>query len=281
MPILQNSLLKATKKQNLLLYCEIRTSDINFNTKVEILLERCIMIKIAICDDEQNSRAYLKQLVLRQRILGEDALDYEIAEFSSGTELLNASEEFDILFLDIDLKEELTGMELARIIRNCSKEKQPIIIFISGYKEYVFDAFDVDAFHYLLKPINNEKFTYVFEKAYRQRTNYAEQKIKKVQLKSGTLNKVVSIDELFFVESQDHKVMLHTNQSVFEYYAKISDLEMQLEEEFFRIHKGYLLNLAYIDHYTKTEVVLKNGERLPISKYKYADFVKAYLRFMT
>lgn len=239
------------------------------------------MIQIAICDDEENSRAYLKQLVLRQRVLDEYAQDYEIVEFSSGTELLNTSNEFDILFLDIDLKEERTGMELARIIRNRSKEKQPIIIFISGYKEYVFDAFDVDAFHYLLKPIDNEKFTNVFEKAYRQRKSFAEPKIKKVQLKSGTLNKVVSIDELFFVESQNHKVMLHTNQGVFEYYAKISDLEMQLEEEFFRIHKGYLLNLAHIDHYTKTEVVLKNGERLPISKYKYADFVKAYLCFMT
>ena len=76
-------------------------------------------------------------------------------------------------------------MEVARILRNHSKEKQPIIIFISGYKEYVFDAFDVDAFHYLLKPINNEKFTNVFEKAYRQRTDDTEQKIKKVHLKSG------------------------------------------------------------------------------------------------
>lgn len=239
------------------------------------------MIQIAICDDEQNSRAYLKQLVLRQSILGKDAQDYEIVEFSSGTELLNASKEFDILFLDIDLKEELTGMELARILRNRSKEKQPLIIFISGYKEYVFDAFDVDAFHYLLKPIEDEKFTNVFEKAYRQRMNYVEPKRKNVHLKSGTLNKVVSIDELFFVESQNHKVMLHSIQGVFEYYAKISDLETQLEEDFFRIHKGYLLNLAYIDHYTKTEVVLKNGKILPISKYKYADFVKAYLRFMT
>ena len=127
------------------------------------------MIQIVICDDEENSRAYLKQLVLKQRVLDEYAQDYEIVEFSSGTELLNASNEFDILFLDIDLKEELTGMELARIIRNRSKEKQSIIIFISGYKEYVFDAFDVEAFHYLLKPIDNEKFTNVFEKAYRER----------------------------------------------------------------------------------------------------------------
>jgi len=126
------------------------------------------MIQIVICDDEENSRAYLKQLVLKQRVLDEYAQDYEIVEFSSGTELLNASNEFDILFLDIDLKEELTGMELARIIRNRSKEKQSIIIFISGYKEYVFDAFDVEAFHYLLKPIDNEKFTNVFEKVYRE-----------------------------------------------------------------------------------------------------------------
>ena len=96
------------------------------------------MIQIAICDDEQNSRAYLKQLVLKQRVLDENAQDYEIVEFSSGTELLNASKEFDILFLDIDLKEERTGMEVARILRNHSKEKQPIIIFISGLTQTIF-----------------------------------------------------------------------------------------------------------------------------------------------
>lgn len=105
------------------------------------------MIQIAICDDEQNSRAYLKQLLLQQNVFHRDVEEFvcEIAEFSSGTELLDFQKDVDILFLDVDLKEESSGMELARILRNRTTQNQPIIIFVSGHKEYVFDAFDVDA----------------------------------------------------------------------------------------------------------------------------------------
>ena len=63
-------------------------------------------------------------------------------------------------------------------------------------------------------------------------------------------------------------------------YAKIGDLETELQGQFFRVHKGYLVNLSYVDGYTKTEVSLTNGEKLLISKYKYRDFAKAHLHFL-
>lgn len=65
-----------------------------------------------------------------------------------------------------------------------------------------------------------------------------------------------------------------------EYYARLSDLEQELSGYFYRIHKGYLVNLAYVDEYTKSKVTLLNGTKLMISKYKYTEFVKAYLKFM-
>ena len=65
-----------------------------------------------------------------------------------------------------------------------------------------------------------------------------------------------------------------------EYYAKLSDLELELSGQFYRIHKGYLVNLSYIDEYTRNEVMLQSGKRLIISKYKYTEFVKVYLAFM-
>ena len=74
--------------------------------------------------------------------------------------------------------------------------------------------------------------------------------------------------------------MEYMNEEELEYYAKLGDLEEELQGQFFRIHKGYLVNLACIDEYNKTEVTLVNGDKLLISKYKYPDFVKAYLRYM-
>ncbi len=88
------------------------------------------------------------------------------------------------------------------------------------------------------------------------------------------------------MENQGHKILIYTKDREqaglrrLEYYAKMGDLEEELRGCFFRIHKGYLVNLACVDEYSKTEVLLANGDKLPLSKYKYEDFVKAYLRFM-
>ena len=84
----------------------------------------------------------------------------------------------------------------------------------------------------------------------------------------------------YYIESSNHKVELHLKDGEFVCYAKIGDLELELQDQFFRIHKGYLVNLAYVAGYSKTEVTLANGERLLLSKYKYQDFVKAYLHFL-
>ena len=99
-------------------------------------------------------------------------------------------------------------------------------------------------------------------------------------LQSANTSRTIPLDTIYYIESSDHKVVLHLRDGEFTCYAKIRDLELELQNRFFRIHKGYLVNLSYVDGYSKTEVTLKNGERLLLSKYKYQDFIKAYLRFL-
>ena len=236
------------------------------------------MIQIAICDDEENSREYLKVLIKQ----AEDVLgtSYQISEFSNGKDLLDAQTEWDLLFLDIELNETLSGMDMAKLLRSRASKREQILIFVTGFKEYVFDAFDVDAFHYLIKPVDKEKFLSVFQKAIQQINTKKESQVKTIHIQNGMRNKIISTDDVFYIESQNHKILLHTKNGIFDDYARIRDLEEQLQGQFFRIHKGYLVNFVYLAHYTKTEVVLTNGDILPLSKYKYADFVKAYLRFM-
>ena len=99
-------------------------------------------------------------------------------------------------------------------------------------------------------------------------------------LRSASTSRTVPLDSIRYIESSDHKVVLHLRDGEFACYAKIRDLERELQGRFFRIHKGYLVNLSYVDGYSKTEVTLTNGETLFLSKYKYQDFVRAYLRFL-
>lgn len=232
------------------------------------------MIRIAICDDEKNIRTYLSSLVRKQNI------ECEITEYASTGEYLSDQKEHDLLFLDIEMKSAVSGMSMAKQIRATELTKQPIIIFVTGYEKYVYDAFDVGAFQYLLKPIDERKFAQVFRRATEQIISEAEQQKKALVIQYANTSKAIPLDHIYYLESQSHKVVIHMKEEELEYYAKIGELEEELQGLFFRIHKGYLVNLACIDEYNKTEVTLVNGDKLLISKYKYPDFVKAYLRYM-
>ena len=233
------------------------------------------MIRIAICDDETNIRAYLTSLIRAQ------SCPCEIAECASAGDLLAGHREMDLLFLDIELNGTgPDGMALARQIRERTSGTQPVIIFVTGYERYVFDAFDVGAFQYLLKPVDEEKFAQVFARAIAQIEAGRMKPARVLTFQSAGVSRSVPPDSITYIESSNHKVVLHLKDGEFTCYAKIRDLESELQGQFFRIHKGYLVNLAYVEGYNKTELTLTNGEKLLISKYRYREFVKAHLRFL-
>lgn len=231
------------------------------------------MIKIAICDDEANARAYLASLIKAQ------GCTCEISEYSSADDCLKSRQEYDLLFLDIELNSGADGMDIAREIRK-SQIKQPVIVFVTGYEKYVFDAFDVGAFQYLLKPVNEEKFAEIFKRAVKQILSEDGKKRRTLTLRTAHETRTVPLDSIRYIESSNHKVILHLTDGEFACYAKIGELETELQGQFFRIHKGYLVNLSYVSGYSRTELTLTNGDKLLLSKYKYQDFVKAYLRFL-
>nr|WP_325294052.1 LytTR family DNA-binding domain-containing protein [uncultured Oscillibacter sp.] len=235
------------------------------------------MIRIAICDDEAPTRAYLASLIRAQDC------PCEVVEYASPGDCLADYRGIDLLFLDIELNAAgLDGMALARQIREGNSAAQPVIIFVTGYERYVFDAFDVGAFQYLLKPVDEEKFAQVFARAVEQieAGRVQPQLSHALTLQSAGTSRTVPLDSIYYIESSNHKVVLRLKDGEFSCYAKIRDLEAELGDQFCRVHKGYLVNLAYVEGYSKTELTLTNGEKLLISKYKYQDFVKAYLRFV-
>ena len=233
------------------------------------------MIRTAICDDEPQIRADLAALIRAQ------PFSCEIVEYASAGDCLADGREVDLLFLDVELDAAgMDGMALAARIRERYSDVRPVIIFVTGYERYVFDAFDVGAFQYLLKPVDEEKFAQVFARAVEQIGAGRETLARTLTLQSAGTSRTVPLDSIYYIESSNHKVVLRLKDGEFSCYAKIRDLEAELGDQFFRVHKGYLVNLAYVEGYSKTELTLTNGEKLLISKYKYQDFVKAYLRFV-
>lgn len=231
------------------------------------------MIRTAICDDQPDTRTALAALVRAQ------PYPCDLVEYASAAECLADPQPPDLLFLDIGLGPAgPDGMALARRMRERGGAQQPVIIFVTGYDRYVFDAFDVGAFQYLLKPVDEQKFAEVFARA--AALLEARRSPRALTLRFAHASKTVPVDAIRYIESSGHKVTLHLREGEFSCYAKLNELEAELQGSFFRIHKGYLVNLAYLSSYTRAEVTLTSGERLLLSKYKYRDFVKAYLRFL-
>ena len=103
-------------------------------------------------------------------------------------------------FLDIEMNDSssgMDGMKMAKRIRGMELTRQPIIIFVTGYEKYVYDAFDVDAFQYLLKPIDERKFAEVFSRAAGRILFEAEQKKKTLAIQCGSESKVIPLDNIY------------------------------------------------------------------------------------
>ena len=205
-------------------------------------------MNIAICDDEENIRIYIRKLIQKQETF------CKITEFSSGKELLEFqdetnAEEIDILFLDISMGDE-DGMTVAKQLRS-QMESNFEQVFEQTIREY----------QYLMAK--------------------KKEKPKEVLVRNGNRTRSVSADDIYYIESSNRKVTLYLRHEKIEYYDKISSLESELKPDFFRIHKGYLVNMKYVERYDRTEVKMKNGDSLRISKYKYQDFVKRYLEYIS
>ncbi len=228
-------------------------------------------MNIGICDDEKEICLQIKKMVLAL------APESQVRCFCSGKQLLSGGQHFDILFLDIQMAD-TNGMEIARTIRE--RKEDTVLIFVTALKEYVFEAFDVSAFHYLLKPLVKDKFNSVFLEAMKEakkRIRIGEESLFfQTKSKSFTLMK----SDILYVENCRRKVDIHTWHQTETIYATMMHMEELLGEDFFRCHRGYLVNMAYIIQYSADRILLQNGESIYLSKEKYNDFVTAYMLYL-
>ena len=86
--------------------------------------------------------------------------------------------------------------------------------------------------------------------------------------------------DIIYIESRAKKVEIHTQNDIIEVYAAISELEKQMIGNFYRCHRGYLVNMGFISEYSINSITLNNGEKVILSKEKYGDFVKTYMRYL-
>ena len=232
-------------------------------------------MKIAICDDDRRTREQIASLIKEQEP------DAKIITFVSGEDIIKSQENFVISFLDVKM-EEISGIDVAKHIREEQEKRgreKSIIIFVTGYREYMEDAFDVNAFHYLVKPVDEKKFHAVFKRALKEVSAKTKQKKLSVIIKCNGMQKKLLLKDIYYIESSNKKVVFHTKDGKFDTYGKMDDWESELDDSFYRCHRGYLVNLEKITAYNVDTIDLLNGDSLILAQKKYADFIKAYMRY--
>lgn len=228
-------------------------------------------VRITICDDDKAMQAILQKKI--SSFCEDSKIESLIICCSSGEEVLAQKQLPDILFLDIRMSGK-NGMETAKELRR--RDKNIILIFVTALAEYVYEAFDVCAFHYLVKPFSDDKLKEVLGRALSERT---QEKPQEILVKRGGIVTRVLLDDIIYAEVFNRKVMLHTKDGDIEYYGKLTDLSRQAGENFFRTHRAYLVNLKYIEKYNATTVWLEKGTA-PVSKSQYAGFVHQYMQYI-
>jgi len=231
------------------------------------------LLLLAVCDDMPVECAEIAKQI--DDILRHMNNDVVIHKFFNGQELLNSKESFDIIFLDIKMPE-VSGMDLAKSLREQGKES--IIIFITSAKEYVFEAYEVEAFQYLVKPVQTGKLKSVLEKAVKKLQGKTNQDF--LMISSDRQTRKILLSDILYIESVGRIAKIHCTKGVMEIYGQIGVLENKLSDKyFFRCHKCYLVNLDYVGTFDKTDITLESGEKIMLAKRRYNDFKKAVLSY--
>lgn len=226
--------------------------------------------KIAICDDEQNQIEYITSIV--ESWSAHEGHNHEIRTFASAETFLFEYEEdkaYDILLLDVEMKN-INGIELAKRIRKDNNRAE--IIFITSHFEFVGEGYDVDALHYLIKPISADKLTKVLAKAAEKLS--VEPPSVVISCEGETVRLYES--DILYVESLLHYIVIHTKDKEYKIKENISVFENKLSDDFYRIHRSYLVSLKHITRISRTSVNTGSTE-LPLSRGKYDDINRAFI----
>ena len=220
------------------------------------------MLRIGICDDLADARLVLRSSL--ERILESRKVQGQFFEFSSGETLLrwydHHAGELDLIFLDLELHE-LDGMETARRLRKADSSLQ--LVFVTGYADHVFDGYRVGALGYLMKPPRQEQLEEVLDRA--QAALYRE--LDRAYIcRSGDTHYRIPISNIRYFASDRRQVRCVTEGRIYTFYGKLDAVAAEVGPEFIRVHQRYLVRAGAVDRMESGEVILQNGERLPVSR---------------
>lgn len=231
-------------------------------------------MKIAICDDDWHMQQTLR-LFIDQTYQN---LDMLVDGFTSGEALLAAvqkqSQPYQLILLDIEMRG-IDGIETAKRLRKLLPDCY--IIFITSHDEFALTGYEVAAFRYLVKPVQPEKLTEAISAVRAEMSDHIT-----LHVEDGPVEALLRVKNIYYIEAQDKRVRVVLKDTAFSDRRGIDEIERALAgEDFFRVHRSYLINFRYVARLDKNEILLVSGEQIPLSRLRKKAFKNAFQTYVS
>ncbi|MCL2774757.1 MAG: LytTR family DNA-binding domain-containing protein [Oscillospiraceae bacterium] len=230
-------------------------------------------INIAVCDDEAEQTEYIKAIV--SKWADQSRIQIQTEMFDSAENFKSSwseNKKYDILLLDIQMSGQ-SGVELAKEIRK--SDTKLVIIFITGFGDFISDGYDVSALHYLMKPVKEDKLFEVLDKAVKNLTQINKSVVLNVD--GETIR--IPLSEIRYIEAQDHYVVIRTVSHEYKSKMNLSEIQKSLDNSFFQCQRSFIVNLSFVYKITRIFIVLDNMTEIPLSRNLYEAANQAVIKF--
>ena len=228
-------------------------------------------IKIAVCDDQEQDRQTVWNLIAAY--LDQNNLYAVIDAYPSGEALLAADvSSYGLVILDIFMAE-INGMETAKAL--IEKNNRLQIVFATTSLEFAAEAFEIEALHYIVKPVEKKQLYRVLDKFFEGYTS-----VRTVEVRVGRLEESVYLSDLLYIEAKGKKTLLHLKNGTLEASESLSEMaELLPKEEFCQPIRWALVSMKKIVSVSSTALKLEDQSEIPISRGKRDEIKKAFADF--
>lgn len=233
-----------------------------------------MIINIAICDDKEWEKQQLLDFI--QCHAQKRGIKVQTKHYSSGKAYIDSwskSCEPDILFLDIEMPE-VSGIELKDYLQEHGSESK--IMFVTSHEELVWEAFGKNVVGFLRKPLEWDIFETNMDK-----TMHLLERESRAFMVNERENRMVASHKMLAIRADGTYCSVHTpSEDIFTDKSITEMEEMLAQEDFFRVHKSYIINLRCIKRIGNEEVVLCDGTEIPIARRRKTDLKDAYTSYL-
>ncbi|MBQ6889131.1 MAG: response regulator transcription factor [Lachnospiraceae bacterium] len=228
-------------------------------------------MKIAICDDEVVFQQELKDKLEKYY----NSLDVLIQGFTTGEALVKSFEKdrYDLIFLDIEM-DGMDGFTTARLLKE--QQSDITVIFLTGHTEMAMEGYEVQAFRFLAKPIEQDRL-YSALRAFGERF----QTEKKVVISENGKQRLIRCREIKYIKSENVYLQIVTEKEEYWVRKKQKELLEELPKDYFvAVHRSHIVNMEYVKCFGGNEIILEGETKIPVSRGKRDLFKQQMMKYM-